>query len=236
MTPTTAARRWQLGSAAAGCVALLAVLGLAGWALGRPEPSAGKGLAALSAPAADPPTPSAAADPGPAPTPSVRATARDASPAAASSEVAPAPTRLRIPDLDVDARVRPVGVEPDGAMVIPAAPTSVGWYRFGPAPADPEGNTVIAGHVATREDGPGALAALANAEVGMRVEVVDADGTKHRYEVTGREAVRKRALPVETIFARNGRPLLVLITCGGEYIPELRSHEDNVVVTATPVG
>ncbi len=236
MTPRTAARRWQLGSAAAGCVALAAVLGLAGWALGRPEPSAGQGLAALSAPATGPPTPTTSADPGPAPTPSVRATARDASPGAAAVDVAPVPTRLRIPDLDVDASVRPVGVQDDGAMVIPAAPTSVGWYRFGSAPADPQGNTVIAGHVATRADGPGALAALENAEVGMRVEVLDADGTRHRYEVTGREAVRKRALPVDEIFARDGRPLLVLITCGGEYIPELRSHQDNVVVTATPVG
>ena len=235
MTRTTAARRWQLGSAAAGCVALVALLGLAGWTLGRPEPSAGQGLAALSAPAPGPPTPTTSAAPGPAPTPSVRATARDAAPAAAPADVTPAPARLRIPGLDVDARIRPVGVQSDGAMVIPAAPTSVGWYRFGSAPADPEGNTVIAGHVATREDGPGALAALENAEVGMRVEVVDADGTKHRYEVTGREAVRKRALPVDRIFARDGRPLLVLVTCGGRYLPELRSHEDNVVVTAAPV-
>ena len=62
-----------------------------------------------------------------------------------------------------------------------------------------------------------------------------ADGTEHEYEVTGREAIVKKALPVDEIFARDGRPLLVLITCGGEYLPELRSHRDNVVVTAVPV-
>ena len=27
-------------------------------------------------------------------------------------------------------------------MVIPAAPTSVGWYRYGAAPSDARGNTV----------------------------------------------------------------------------------------------
>jgi sortase (surface protein transpeptidase) len=89
--------------------------------------------------------------------------------------------------------------------------------------------------VATREDGKGALAALREAEPGMEVIVTTADGTEHRYEVTGREAIVKKALPVAEIFARDGRPLLVLITCGGEYNPQLRSHRDNIVVTATPV-
>jgi sortase (surface protein transpeptidase) len=130
---------------------------------------------------------------------------------------------------------RDVGVQDDGAMVIPAEPTSVGWYRYGSAPDDRRGNTVIAGHVATREDGKGALAALREAEPGMEVIVTTADGTEHRYEVTGREAIVKKALPVAEIFARDGRPLLVLITCGGEYNPQLRSHRDNIVVTATPV-
>ena len=69
----------------------------------------------------------------------------------------------------------------------------------------------------------------------MRVTVTTADGTEHDYEVVGRRAIVKKALPVDEIFARDGRPLLVLITCGGEYLPELRSHRDNIVVTAVPV-
>ena len=121
-------------------------------------------------------------------------------------------------------------------MVIPAEPTSVGWYRYGSAPQDEQGNTVIAGHVATRKAGPGALVRLRDAEPGMRVTVTTDDGTEHEYEITGREAIVKKALPVEEIFARDGRPLLVLITCGGEYDRELRSHLDNIVVTAVPVG
>ena len=120
-------------------------------------------------------------------------------------------------------------------MVIPAARMSAGWYRYGSAPEDPEGNTVIAGHVAT-PDGPGALAPLKKAKPGMRVTVTTADGEEYEYEITGREAIVKKALPVDEIFARDGRPVLVLITCGGEYIRELRSHRDNIVVTAVPVG
>jgi sortase (surface protein transpeptidase) len=222
--------------------ALVSATVLGGWWLSRPGDSAGQDLATVRAAGASAPAePAIDRSPGPSaatmaqplvPQPRVR----DASLDALQSAVAPAPSRLVIPDLGVDAVVEPVGVQPDGAMVIPASPTSVGWYRYGPAPADPGGNTVIAGHVATREDGPGALADLREASPGMRVEVTDADGAVHVYEVVGREAIVKQSLPVDDIFARDGRPLLVLITCGGEYIPELRTHRDNIVVTAVPVS
>ncbi|MBD3782253.1 MAG: class F sortase [Micrococcales bacterium] len=210
-------------------VGLLAVAALTGWALSRPGPTSGDGTAALRD------SPSASAT-GPAPTPSVAATARPAAPTdLAGARSGPPPVRVRIPALGVDATVRPVGVQKDGAMVIPAAPTSVGWYRFGRAPGDAVGHTVIAGHVATQEDGPGALAPLERAEKGMRVEVTTADGATFRYTVSGRALIHKKALPVDEIFARDGAPRLVLVTCGGEYIPALRSHRDNVVVTAVPV-
>ena len=235
MTRAPRTTRWAALAAGAAVVAVVAVVALVSWVLGRPGPSEGADLAQVRSS----PTTSTSATPapsGPAPSPSFSPPpTRDASLGSAKPSRTPAPTRLRIPDLDVDATVKGVGVQRDGAMVIPAAPTSVGWYRFGSAPADPEGNTVIAGHVATREDGPGALAALRGARPGMRVVVTTADGTEHEYEVKGREAIVKKALPVDEIFARDGRPLLVLITCGGEYLPELRSHRDNVVVTAVPV-
>ncbi|QKE83429.1 class F sortase [Arthrobacter sp. NEB 688] len=235
MTGSTPGRGWRLGAVLAALVALACVAALVVRTVTAPGDVEGDGLAALTPTASASPSPATATD-GPAPTPSVRATARAADPGAieANDDAAP-PVRLRIPDLGVAADVRPVGVQDDGAMVIPAAPTSVGWYRYGSAPSTPRGHTVIAGHVATREDGPGALAPLSGAREGMRIEVTDADGEEHTYEVTGRESVRKKALPVDEIFARDGEPRLVLITCGGEYLPELRAHRDNVVVTAAPV-
>jgi sortase (surface protein transpeptidase) len=235
VSPSTPAARWRAAAVVACVVALVAVVVLAAWVLGRPGPSAGTPVAEVRrsvtvTPTAPAPSPSATRAPLP------RATARDASLGSRTPNAGSAPARLSIPDLDVDATVDGVGVQDDGAMVIPAAPTSVGWYRYGAAPADPAGTTVIAGHVATREDGPGALAPLRSAEPGMRVTVTTADGAEHEYEVAGRERIVKKALPVDEIFARDGSPLLVLITCGGEYLPELRSHRDNVVVTAVPVA
>lgn len=239
MSPRCRSARWVALSAAGATVCLVALVALGAWWLGRPGSSAGADLAdvrAPTAPATAALTPVPAASPT-TPSPSLpRPRTRDASLESLTVSESSPPTRLVIPDLDVDATVDGVGVQDDGAMVIPAAPTSVGWYEFGSAPADAEGTTVIAGHVATREDGPGALAPLRGAEPGMRVTVTTADGQEHDYEVAGRESFVKRALPVEEIFARDGRPVLVLITCGGEYLPQLRSHRDNIVVTAVPAG
>lgn len=234
MSRGTRSARWAATSAVCAVVAVAAVVALAFWSGGRPGPSAGADLADVrtTAPATDTPPPADA----PAPSPSLaQPRTRDASLGSLTVSEEPAPARLVIPALDIDARIDDVGVQEDGAMVIPAAPTSVGWYRFGSAPGDAYGNTVIAGHVATREDGPGALAPLKGAKPGMRVTVTTADGRDHDYEVAGREAIVKKALPVDEIFARDGRPLLVLITCGGRYLPELRSHRDNIIVTAVPV-
>lgn len=239
MDTRTTARRWKAVSAVAAAVTLVALVALGFWVTGQPGPTTGAALDDLrtAEPAtAAPTTPVTTPSPSPSrpTTPLPTATPRDASLDALGAP-SPPPMRLVIPDLRVDATVDGVGVQEDGAMVIPAEPTSVGWYRYGSAPQDAQGNTVIAGHVATREDGPGALARLRDAETGMRVTVTTADGTDHEYEITGREAIVKKALPVDEIFARDGRPLLVLITCGGEYDRELRSHLDNIVVTAAPV-
>ncbi len=231
MIPRDQAKSWNAVAVGAAVVSVAALVGLLGWGLTRPGDSAGEGIADLTAASSSPtPTPPTAAS-RTFPRPSVR----DASVGSLQLSSAPPPTRLVIKDLDVDATVDAVGVQDDGAMVIPAAPTSVGWYRFGSAPTDPEGHTVIAGHVATPEDGPGALAPLRGAEPGMVVSVTDADGEVHDYEVVGREKIVKKSLPVDEIFDREGKPLLVLITCGGEYLPELRSHRDNIVVMAEPI-
>ncbi len=224
-------RTWTTAAVVSLVTCVAALVALTVWVVGRPGPSAGTTLAEAESTATAWPTASSTVSTPQLPQPSTR----DASLGSLADSRASAPARLVIGDLGVDATIKGVGVQQDGAMVIPAAPTSVGWYRYGSAPDDPEGNTVIAGHVATREDGPGALAPLRGAKPGMRVTVTTADGEKHRYQVVGRELIVKKALPVDEIFAREGKPLLVLITCGGEYLPELRSHRDNVVVTAVPL-
>jgi hypothetical protein len=45
----------------------------------------------------------------------------------------------------------------------------------------------------------------------------------------------KTELPTDRIFAREGSPVVTLITCGGAFNPSVGSYEDNVVVYAVPV-
>ena len=56
-----------------------------------------------------------------------------------------------------------------------------------------------------------------------------------RYRVVGKQTIVKQRLPTERLFARDGPPRLVLITCGGPFDAELRSYRDNLVVLAEPV-
>jgi LPXTG-site transpeptidase (sortase) family protein len=170
----------------------------------------------------------------PAPSPLAGAV-RPLPPAPVTPEVpvgGPEPTALTIEALGVSgAPVRPVGVEPDGgAMEIPPV-DEVGWYRYGARPGDP-GSTVLAAHVAY--DGvDGVFRRLADLGAGDRVTVALSDGSTQAFVVTDVALYPKSELPA-AVWARDGDPQLVLITCGGEFDAEARSYEDNVVVFARP--
>ena len=160
------------------------------------------------------------------------ATAAPAAPAPAPQ--VDAPVVLRGDHLPGDVVVDPVGVVGDGVMALPRDGRQVGWYRFGAAPGDAAGSAVLAGHVDTLERGRGALADTRLLQVGDRLQVGRADGSTVDYAVTARVHVGKDALPVDELFARDGAPRLVLITCGGAWDPDVRHYADNVVVTADP--
>lgn len=220
---------------------LLVVLGVllvvgvpTAWLLTRPGTSDGPPVAEVvatsSGPAASPSAGRDQAGPG-GPLPPV--TARPATPQVVGA--LPAPTRLAVPALGIDAAVDAVGVEPGGDMTIPEDVSRVGWYRFGPAPGAPEGSAVLAGHVDDAEQGLGAMAPLAEASVGDQVQVTDAAGGTTTYQVVARQEFSKESVPLADLFARTGPPRLVLITCGGPFLADIRSYEDNVVVIAEPV-
>jgi len=203
------------------------------WYASRPAANEGVPVAVVGAPVAAPsratPGPGSPAGAGtPAlPTPTAHA-------AAGGTASGRPPVRLRIPGLGVDAAVLPVGVDARGDMVVPREAQQVGWYRFGPAPGDPAGAVVVAGHVDTKQEGAGALFPLRAVRVGDRVGITVAGGRVVSYRVVGKQTIVKQRLPVERLFARDGVPRLVLITCGGPFLPEVSSYRDNLVVVAVP--
>ncbi|PID53997.1 MAG: sortase [Micrococcales bacterium] len=145
------------------------------------------------------------------------------------------PALLRISQLSVTADIVPVPTTAEGSMAVPADVGTVGWYRNSPPPGSARGSMVLAGHVNARGQGAGALARLSTLRPGMTIVVRSVDGADHVYEVLRTTEYHKQALPVSSIFDRNGQPLLTLITCGGEYLGRGVGYEDNVVVTAAPL-
>ena len=144
----------------------------------------------------------------------------------------PVPVGLHLETIGVDnAPVIPVGVLDNGEMEIPGA-TEVGWYRFGPSPGE-HGSAVLAAHIAYNGRN-GLFRKLDQMQQGDSFEVAYDDGTTSRFEVTEIAQYGKAELPFDRIFAKDGEPGLVLITCGGTFNESLRSYDDNIVVYAVP--
>ena len=157
----------------------------------------------------------------------------NAEPSPAGSDRRTRPDRFVLGDIELP--VQPVGVADDGWMELPTTAYAIGWYRFGARPADRAGTTVLAGHVDTKAEGLGPLAALRDVNEGAEIVLTAADGRSRRYAVNDVEMIRKARVPLEQIFAREGPETLVVITCGGPY-SRSTGYRDNVIVTAAPLS
>ena len=220
--------------AAVSTVALAAVLALgACGADAEPTPPPG-GPGTPSA--VTPTTPAPTEEPAPAPTAVRDVPVRSADLADQNAAPVVEPARLRVPAIDVDIPVEPVGVQTDGQMEIPPMAEVGGWYRFGASPADEAGTAVVAAHVdSVASEGLGPFARLRDLAPGDTVEVDLADGPTRAYAVVDVTRVPKPTVEWDDVFVRGGAHRLVLVTCGGTFRPQERSYSDNVIVTAEPL-
>jgi sortase (surface protein transpeptidase) len=212
---------------------LLVVVPPVVWWLSQPPDTVGVDPSAVAAPAdvrAFPPSgPPSRSDPTSPP-----ARAEVPPPPVEPEHEGEVPLRLVIPAIGVDHPVVEVGRHPDGTMEIPHDVHEIGWYGpLGIRPGD-AGAAVLAGHVDSRAQGPGAFFGLRDLDVGDAIVVGTEDG-EQRWVVSGRNRYPKAELPIETVFAVEGAPRLVLITCGGRFDAGRRSYADNVVVHAEPL-
>ena len=146
-----------------------------------------------------------------------------------------APVRLEIPAIDVTATVNAVGIdERTGEFEVPPSVGRIGWYRYGPGLETDAGSVVVAGHVDSAEQGEGAFYRLRELDRGDVLTATGSDGRARLYRVIAREVYDKTKIPLDRYFARDGKPRLTLITCGGPFDAETREYRDNIVVTAVP--
>lgn len=140
------------------------------------------------------------------------------------------PTSIQVPAINVDNAIVPVGLNDDGSMEIPHDVHELGWYDVQEVLPGDEGTAVLAGHVDSRTQGPGAFYDLRHLDLGDRIFI--GDDQEQEWVVTARRSYGKNDIPIEDIFVDHGEPRLVLITCGGAFDRTARSYTDNIVVYA----
>lgn len=146
------------------------------------------------------------------------------------------PVTLKVGSIEVDAPIVPTGVnQRTGQMAVPGNVRDVAWYQFGSRPGE-SGSAVLAAHVDLASRGPGVFFNLRNVDAGDLVEIGFSDGSVRVFRVEARTIYGKEELPLDTIFAKEGSPVVTLITCGGGFSESSGSYDSNVVVYAVPVS
>ena len=199
------------------------VVMVAGWRLAAATDRADEQLVALADVSAATPnvtTPSASR-------------ARVATSPRAESKEPGQPRMLTIPRLDLKMPITAVTVDDNGAMAVPARPTEIGWYAYGPRPGSTRGSAVLGGHVDSREYGIGPLVGLKQLRRGDEIMIKTTTGAE-RFRVTTVRLINKQGVDLRNVFKREGEPLLRILTCGGAY-RRSGGYQANVVVTAGPV-
>ena len=144
------------------------------------------------------------------------------------------PVSITIPALGVDAPIERLGVDSDQQLEVPSDPATAGWYQEGSAPGA-AGAAVIAGHV-TWEQEPAVFFKLGDLRPGQRVHLRRADGRTAIFAITKIEQYDKNEFPTAKVYRPVNRPVLRLITCGGQYDADSDSYTANVVAYGTLVA
>ncbi|MGP4092239.1 class F sortase [Streptomyces sp. KR55] len=144
------------------------------------------------------------------------------------------PDRVRIPAIQVNAPMMPVGLDAAGWVDAPppANANLAGWFTGAVAPGE-KGTAVIVGHVDNHQ-GPAVFYGLGSLKRGNRVEVTRQDRRTAVFEIYSIEVFEKNNFPGDRVYGSKGTSELRVITCGGGF-SEQNGYDGNVVVFARMV-
>ncbi|MEE6257307.1 class F sortase [Plantactinospora sonchi] len=220
-------------AAGIGFVALLALVGagLIGAALNAPDTAAPPQPRPVAAP--EPSVgPVASGAPDRSESPDLVPSTPDPTP---STRVLPRsePVMVSIPKIGVAAAVMPVGITDEGMVQVPPLSKAhlAGWYQPGPTPGE-AGNSVIVGHVDSKEIGPAVFFRLGALLPGDRIEVVRKDGGTATFVVDSVKSYPKTNFPTDLVYGPSVQPGLRLVTCGGDFDERAGSYPDNIIAFA----
>ncbi|MER6091978.1 class F sortase [Streptomyces bluensis] len=143
-------------------------------------------------------------------------------------------SRIRIPAIQVDAPVMPVGLDLQGWVDAPPPddPNLAGWFTGAVSPGE-NGTAVLVGHV-DNQHGPAVFYGLGALHKGYRIEVLRNDGKTAVFEIYGVEVFEKNNFPGDRVYGNSGVPEIRVITCGGGFSKQ-NGYDGNVVVFARMV-
>lgn len=148
--------------------------------------------------------------------------------------------QLIISTIGVDAPLTIKTVGADGRMPNPNGPEDVAWYDFGSFAGvggvpGKGGNSVFSGHVDYRNYGPAVFWRLRELQAGDLIQVLTAEGTI-TYEVRWNRTADANTAPWNQIVASTATESLTLITCAGQFDPNLRQYDQRQIVWAVRVS
>ncbi len=145
------------------------------------------------------------------------------------------PIRIKIPQLNVDAPVIPVGLTASGAMDAPHTITEVGWYSGSVRPGM-IGTAVMDGHVAQIRGGiatqPGVFSRLNELHVGDVFQIVDDRGETISFVVRESRLFDPSSDTTALFTSADGKAHLNIITCDGSWDPIAASFSQRLVILA----
>jgi hypothetical protein len=141
------------------------------------------------------------------------------------------PDRVRLPAIQVDAPVIPVGLDAQGWVAAPPPedPNLAGWFTGGVSPGE-KGTAVVVGHV-DNQQGPAVFYGLGALKKGNLVEIARKDQKTAVFEIYGIEVFEKNNFPGDRVYGSKGSPELRVITCGGGFSQQ-NGYDGNVVAFA----
>ncbi len=141
------------------------------------------------------------------------------------------PTQLRIPAIGVTVAIEKVGKTASGNVGTPKDITNAGWYSFGPRPGQ-IGAALVDAHVNNEHLQPGTFAKLHRLKPGDEIFVTDDTGIERRFITLESAKYPYDDFPADKVFGPYDESRLNLITCHGDWLSELQSYNERLIVFA----
>jgi LPXTG-site transpeptidase (sortase) family protein len=145
------------------------------------------------------------------------------------------PKKIVIEKIGLEAAIEPVGIAGSGNMAVPKSYARAGWYKYGAEPGE-VGSAVFAGHLDNGSGSPGVFYNVNKLTIGDEIMVTLESGEAVSFFVRETKVLDYNSHNVEEIFGETNSRQIVLITCDGVWIPELRKYSDRLIVFAEAIS